>query len=303
MKGLVFDVKRFAIHDGPGIRTVVFLKGCPLHCAWCHNPEGVSGGLELMAFPGRCDAPCRACVKAVPGGGISKRDGRLLIDRTFRGARGMTQAAEACLYDALRLVGRRISVTDLIAEVEPDRVFYERSGGGVTFSGGEPLLQAAFVAEAADALRARGIRTALDTSGFAPWKTLEGVARGSDLILYDIKLMDEARHVAWTGVSNRSILENLRRLSALGKPIRVRVPLVPGVNDDPGNIRRIAELIRPLDNIEGVSVLPYHKGGRAKAEGIGQDGTFREFAAPSAASIERALAGLRRSGHPVRKGG
>ena len=303
MKGLVFDVKRFAIHDGPGIRTVVFLKGCPLHCAWCHNPEGVNGGVELMLLPGRCVADCRACVKAAPRGVLDKRDGRVSIDRTFRGAGGLAKAAEACLSDALRLVGRRMSVADLLAEVEGDRVFYQRSGGGVTFSGGEPLLQAAFVAEASEALRSRGIRTALDTSGFAPWETLERVARGVDLILYDIKLLDEAKHIAWTGVSNRPILENLRRLSRLGKPVRVRIPLVPGVNDDPGEIRRISDFLGPLAHIEAVSVLPYHKGGRAKAEGVGREGTFREFSGPSEAAVERALAWLRRSGHPVKKGG
>jgi pyruvate formate lyase activating enzyme len=302
MKGLIFDIKRFAIHDGPGIRTTLFFKGCPLHCAWCHNPEGISKRLELMLFPARCAAECRACVKAAPKEAISKSGGRIAIDTSFRDAGGMARAADACLYDALRLVGRSVSVGDLVAEVEKDRTFYETSGGGVTFSGGEPLLQPRFLSELADALRACGLRTALDTSGLAEWESLERAARKVDLVLYDLKLMDDAGHKEYTGVSNRAILENLRRLSTLGRAIRVRIPLVHGVNDDPENIRRTAEFLKPLPNIERVSVLPYHKGGRAKAEGIGKGAAFREFTAPSPAAVDAVLAELARHGLSAGKG-
>ena len=301
MKGLIFDIKRFAIHDGPGIRTTIFFKGCPLHCEWCHNPEGISKRLELMLFPTRCAAECRACVKAAPKGAISKSGGRVVIDRSFCDAGGMARAADACLYDALRLVGRSVSVGDLVTEAEKDRAFYETSGGGVTFSGGEPLLQSEFLLELADALRARGLRTALDTSGLAGWKSLERVARKVDLVLYDLKLMDDAKHKEYTGVSNRAILENLRRLSTLGRPIRVRIPLIPGVNDGTENIRRTAEFLKPLANIEQVNVLLYHKGGRAKAEGIGKGAELREFVAPSAAAVDAFLAELARNGLPMGK--
>jgi pyruvate formate lyase activating enzyme len=302
MKGLIFDIKRFAVRDGPGIRTTIFFKGCPLHCVWCHNPEGISKRLELMLFPARCAAECQACVKAAPKGAISKSGGCVVIDRSFRDAGGMAHAADACLYDALRLVGRSVNVADLVVEAEKDRAFYGRSGGGVTFSGGEPLLQPRFLSDLADALRARGLRTALDTSGLAEWESLERVARKVDLVLYDLKLMDDAGHREYTGVSNRAILENLRRLSKLERAIRVRIPLVPGVNDGPENIRRTAEFLKPLANIERVSVLPYHKGGRAKAEGIGKGAEFREFAAPSATAEDAVLAELARHGLPVGKG-
>jgi pyruvate formate lyase activating enzyme len=255
-----------------------------------------------MLFPPRCAAECRACVKAGPKGAISKSGGRVAIDKSFRDAGGLARAADACLYDALRLVGRSVSVEELVAEVEKDRTFYETSGGGVTFSGGEPLLQPEFLSELADALRARGLRTALDTSGLAEWQLLERVARKVDLVLYDLKLMDDAMHKEYTGVSNRAILENLRRLSTLRQAMRVRIPLVHGVNDGPENIRRTAGFLKPLANIERVSVLPYHKGGRAKAEGIGRGAEFREFAAPSAAAVDAALAELARHGLPVGKG-
>jgi pyruvate formate lyase activating enzyme len=302
MKGLIFDIKRFAVHDGPGIRTTIFFKGCPLRCAWCHNPEGISKEPELMLFPSRCAKVCRACVKAAPKGAIAKKGGRVAVDRSFRGAGGMARAAEACLYDALRLVGRTVSVGDLVAEVAKDRAFFETSGGGVTFSGGEPLSQPEFLSALADELWARGFRTVLDTSGFAPWEVLERIARKVDLVLYDLKLMDDAAHREHTGVSNRRILENLRRLSTLGRAIHVRIPLIPGVNDGPENIRRTAEFLKPLRNIDRVSVLPYHKGGRAKAEGIGKNAKFREFAAPPAAAVDAVLAELGRRGIPAGKG-
>ncbi len=299
MKGLIFDIKRFAVHDGPGIRTTIFFKGCPLRCAWCHNPEGLSKEPELMLFPSRCAKECRDCVKAAPEAAVSKRGGRVAIDRSFRDAGGMARAADACLYDALRLVGRDVSVGELVAEVAKDRAFYETSGGGVTFSGGEPLSQPGFLSALADELGARGFRTVLDTSGFARWEVLERVARKVDLVLYDLKLMDDAGHREYTGVSNRIILENLRRLSTLGRAIRVRIPLVRGVNDGLDNVRRTAEFLKPLRNIDRVSVLPYHKGGRAKAEGIGRTVKLREFAAPSAAAVDAVLMELGRRGIPT----
>lgn len=302
MKGVIFDIKRFAVHDGPGIRTTIFFKGCPLRCAWCHNPEGISRGPELMLFPSRCADDCRACVKAAPKVATSKTGGAVAIDRSVRDAGGMARAADACLYDALRPVGKRVSVGDLVAEIEKDRVFYETSEGGVTFSGGEPLFQPEFLSGLADELRARGLRTVLDTSGFAAWEVLERIARKVDLVLYDLKLMDDAGHREYTGASNRFILENLRRLSTLGRPIRVRIPLLPGVNDGAVNIRRTAEFLKPLKNIDRVSVLPYHKGGRAKAEGIGRGKEFREFAVPSEAAVDAVLADLAGHGLPAAKG-
>jgi pyruvate formate lyase activating enzyme len=303
MRGTIFDIKRFAVHDGPGIRTTIFFKGCPLHCLWCHNPEGIDSGVELMVRSARCSENCVACLKSGPKGAISKIGGRVAIDRSRCDADNYASAAEACLYDALQLVGRKVTADELVTEVEKDRVFYEQSGGGVTFSGGEPLLQHRFLSGLIDALRARGFRTALDTSGYSEWDVLEKIAGKVDLVLYDLKLMDEAKHMKYTGVSNRRILENLRRLSTLGGEIWVRIPLVPGVNDDDGNIRATAGFLKPLKNIARVSLLSYHKGGCAKAGNLGKGGDLRAFETLSpvrAEAIEKSLSG---GEYEVRQGG
>jgi pyruvate formate lyase activating enzyme len=214
----------------------------------------------------------------------------------------MLRAADACLYYARRCAGRSVSVRELVAEVEKDRPFFETSGGGVTLSGGEPLSQPEFLIALVGELRARGFRMALDTSGFGAWDVLERVARKVDLVLYDLKLMDDAGHKKHTGVSNRLILDNARRLSKLGRAIRIRIPIVPGVNDDAENIRRTADFLKPLANIERVAILPYHRGGRAKAEGIGRGREFHEYAVPSRAALDRFLAELARYGLPAGKG-
>ena len=303
MRGTIFDIKRFAVHDGPGIRTTIFFKGCPLHCLWCHNPEGIDSGIELMVRPDRCAATCRGCLKGAPKGALSKINGRIAIDRSRCDAGVYIRAADACFYDALQLIGSKIGVEDLAIEIEKDRIFFEQSGGGVTFSGGEPLLQYKFLSKLIDALQARGIRTALDTSGLAAWGVLESIARKVDLVLYDIKLMDDSMHVKFTGVSNRPILENLKRLSTLGREIRVRIPVVPGVNDDDENIRATAEFVKPLKNITGISLLPYHKGGCEKARNLGKGRDIRSFEAPSADRTDAIAKSLSGGGFEVRQGG
>jgi len=302
LKGNIFDIKRFAIHDGPGIRTTIFFKGCPLHCAWCHNPEGIESCFELMPSPGRCAADCLECLRVCPDG-LAKKDGRIVLQRAVHGDALCSRCADACVYDALRLVGRRVSVEDVTAEVEKDRIFYEQSGGGVTFSGGEPLLQPVFLSELIDELRTRGFHLALDTSGFAAWEVLNRIARKCDLILYDLKIMDEARHRKYTGVSNRLILDNLKKLSSVGKTIWVRIPVIPGVNDDEENMRRTADFLRPLPNITRVSILPYHKGGCEKYKNLGKGDGFRAFEPPSEDRVGAILGLLASRKYQVRRGG
>jgi len=303
LKGTIFDVKRFAIHDGPGIRTTIFFKGCHLHCLWCHNPEGIESRFELMPIPKRCAADCTECLKVCPGGALAKKDGRIAFQRAVRGDALCSRCADACVYDALRLVGKRVTVEDLVTEVEKDLIFYEESGGGVTFSGGEPLHQPEFLTNLIDALKAKRFHLALDTSGLAPWEVLNRIARKCDLILYDLKIMDDVKHRKYTGVSNRLILDNLKRLASLGKEIWVRIPFVPGVNDDDENIRRTADFLRPLPNIKRVSVLPYHKGGCEKYTNLGKGAGFRAFEPPSEERVGAVLELLSGGEFHVRRGG
>lgn len=301
MTGRVFDIKRYSVHDGPGIRTTVFLKGCALNCLWCHNPESVDPGPELMHWPSRCTR-CHSCVKACPIGALAADpEGAILIDRSRCDLCG--RCAEACLYDAMQIVGREMSVDEVVAEVERDRVFFEQSGGGVTLSGGDPLVQSAFAEAVLEACRSRGLHTALDTAGMSSNGALERLARLADVVLFDLKVMDPEKHKASTGVSNAPILENLKGLVAAGREVWIRVPLVPGVNDDDDNIRRTIALLRSLGGIRRVGLLPYHAGGLEKARRIGRESRFRKFESPSEERIAAIEAAFRDAGFDVRRGG
>jgi pyruvate formate lyase activating enzyme len=255
VSGTVFDIKKFSIHDGPGIRTTVFLKGCPLDCWWCHNPESQSVQPELMVRPQRCIS-CGACLVACTHGAISSQGDAIITDQDRCAVCGA--CVETCYAEAREMVGRTMTVNDVMAVIARDIPFYDESGGGATFSGGEPLLQPAFLLALLQECRAQEIHTALDTCGFASWTTLERIRPHVDLFLYDLKLMDEERHRQFTGVSNTPILRNLVKLSENGHEIIIRFPLVPGFNDDHDNIRKLAAFIARLPGPVQVDVLPYH---------------------------------------------
>ena len=253
--GWVFDVRRFAVHDGPGIRTTVFLKGCLLRCAWCHNPESQPSAPQLLLRDHRC-LRCGACVDACPHHAIRWEEGRPVTDPER--CRVCGACADACPAEAREVVGRRMSVSQLLAEVERDTPFYDESGGGVTVSGGEPLFQPEFVRALLTACRARGMHTTLDTSGHAPTDVALDVARCADLVLFDLKHPDDARHREGTGVGNGLILENLRRFAVAGVRVVVRVPLVPGYNDAPEDLARTAALVASLEPVPRVELLASH---------------------------------------------
>ena len=297
---MIFDIKRFAIHDGPGIRTTVFLKGCPLHCLWCHNPEGIENEFELIARPSRC-ARCYSCISACPLGAISKNSGPIEIDRSQCDLCG--KCVKVCMYEALEMAGREISVKDVIGEVEKDRIFYEQSGGGVTISGGEPLGQPEFCQEILTALTKKNISAALDTSGLAPWKVLATNAGKADIILYDLKMIDAKKHKKYTGVTNALILDNLKKLSREHKNIVIRIPLAAGVNDDDENIRLTIDSLKPLKTIKNVSLLKYHKGGSEKYKYLGKATCFKIYETPSEQRMEEIRRSFTNAGFAVKIGG
>lgn len=299
-EGLIFDIKRYSIHDGPGIRTTVFLKGCPLNCRWCHNPEGRSASPEVMVRTGRCLEGCSECLAVCPERALRKAGPFPALDRLACTVCG--ECAEVCPTGAIEMVGRRLSAIGLLREIEKDRVFYDESGGGVTFSGGEPLAQPEFLEELLGLCRSRGIHTAVDTCGLAAPEVLERIAAKADIFLFDLKTMDEQKHVAFTGESNRLILENLERLAGRGSRIIIRIPVVPGVNDDPGNIRRTASFLRSLGGISEISLLPYHRLGRDKSRGIDKEDSCQEFEPPAGESLEMMRTELETSGFLVKRG-
>ena len=273
MDGIIFNVERFAIHDGPGIRTVVFLKGCPLRCAWCSNPESQRLERELFHSAKKClgGAVCGACAAACPNGAIVNGGGVLSFRRELCTACGA--CAAACPSRALEMQGRSRSSGDVLRELLADEPFFRNSGGGVTLSGGEPLLQAEFCAELLEQCRALHLHTCVETAGHVPWDSLALAAPHVCQFLYDVKHLDSARHRAGTGVGSELILDNLKCLSAEFPqvPITVRTPVIPGFNDSEADIGAIAEFLAPLQSVKDYALLAYHSFGAAKYRALGRD--------------------------------
>ena len=264
--GLVFNVQRFSTQDGPGLRTTVFMKGCPLACSWCHNPESQELAPSFVRLQHRCMKCGRCSDEELDNPVVCGKD---------------EHDVELCPTGALQMVGERLDAPALVKSLLRDRIFFDESGGGVTISGGEPLVQAPFVAEVLRLLRAEGVHTALDTCGFGPWEHLRDVAQHADLVLYDLKLMDSARHEAATGVPNTRILENLLALADVHRNIWIRIPVIPTVNDDDANIVATVDFLRTVPGIRQVNLLPYHPIGEAKFARLGKHYAHHGTATPA----------------------
>ncbi|MFC1563774.1 glycyl-radical enzyme activating protein [candidate division KSB1 bacterium] len=257
-KGLIFDIKRYALHDGPGIRTTVFFKGCLMHCRWCHNPEGITEVGEIIWRVERC-RKCDDCIKACPKKAIEQKGTVRYVNKKECDLCG--DCVEACNAEALELAGKEMTVDEVMAEIEKDIVFYDESGGGVTFSGGEPMNQVDFLDSILERCRKLELNTTVDTSGYCSFQSFRKIQDKVDLFLFDLKCLDDHVHKLYTGVSNRMILENLKKLYLYGKKIVIRLSLIPGVNDDMANIEKTAKYLSGLKKIKEINLLPYHKMG------------------------------------------
>ncbi|MEJ5228377.1 MAG: glycyl-radical enzyme activating protein [Pseudothermotoga sp.] len=255
MRALVFNIQRFSVHDGPGIRTTVFLKGCPLSCLWCHNPEGISPKAELMWAKYKC-IHCGSCIASCPNHALSFNGDLLILRKDQCTLCG--RCTQYCPTTALKSVGQLMEPEDLLKELQKDIMYFDQSDGGVTFSGGEPLLQSEFLLEVLPKIKSQGINVAIDTSGYVSQECLEKLLPFVDLFLYDLKIIDEEKHIRYTGVSNGVIKDNLRLLIEKGKKIVIRIPVIPCVNDSQQDVEDLCNFLASLNTRLKIDLLPYH---------------------------------------------
>jgi pyruvate formate lyase activating enzyme len=298
--GLVFDIKRYAIHDGPGIRTTVFFKGCPLRCQWCHNPESWKDNPEPALRRNRC-LRCGRCVEICPQDAISLTEDLPLTDPEKCTLCG--ECIETCPGDAREIIGRRMTVAEVMTEIEKDIIFYDQSAGGATFSGGEPLMQAEFLLALLNQCRKKQVHAAVDTSCWAQPDLVDAVAEKTDLFLCDIKHTDSDAHRRLTGVENTLILANIKRLSQAGKRIIIRIPIIPGFNDAPENIEATGKFAASLPGVLRIDILPYNRGGNEKAARLAAGIDLIRIETPRDQKMNSIAALLGKYGFEVKIGG
>jgi len=296
---LLFNIQKFSLHDGPGIRTTIFFKGCPLKCRWCHNPEGLNNKIEMLYNQDKCTL-CGECIKRCPKSAIQMINNRIETDMSKCNL--CDECTHYCIHGAREIAGKEYSIDEIVKIALKDKIFYEESKGGVTLSGGEPVMQIDCVEELLKRLKQENIHTAVDTSGIMPFKYYEQIYKYTDLFLFDIKLIDEEKHKKFTGLSNSIILDNLRKLSKIHNNINIRLPIIEGVNADDEHINALINLIRGL-GIKDINLLPYHDISRHKYKKLNMEYDGLEMSVPTSEKMENFKLRLEDEGYTVKIGG
>ena len=299
-KAKITNIQKFSVKDGPGIRSIVFFKGCTLSCKWCANPENIGFDPELMFYEHKCIG-CGLCIKSCISGAVSQSENMIITDRNICTVCG--NCTKVCSSKARVIKGEDMTEECVLEQIDEDIPFYRNSGGGVTFSGGEPLLKAGFVADIAADYRRKGLSTAVETCGCVPWENIETVKNWIDIFLYDIKFVDHEKHITYCGRSNVQILENLRRL-CITNDVIVRIPLIPGVNDTVSDIDKLCKYLTEIRNeIKGIQCLPYHDLGISKYEALGKEYELEHVKVPDQEHLERICEQFAGYGLDVQLGG